>query len=330
MGKIRRYAAMALAGLLLSACQPSPTFLVSTSPIPSHEAELYHEILIEAVVIFVLITGALIWILLKNRSRGEESLPPQIYGRAAWFVVPVFLILALDGMDFALMVQTMNKVRAPAPAPSDLSIQVVGHRWWWEFDYPELGVVTANELHVPVGTTVQISLKSVDVIHSFWIPQLSGKTDVIPGQHNTMWLQGNQVGVFLGQCAEFCGTEHAMMRFKVFVDSPEDFKAWVANQQEPAYQPQTADEQAGYKEVTSACAACHSLNPGEMNTDKVGPNLTHLFSRTTFAGGSFDLNEENLRSWLKDTQAMKPGNDMQITVPSRQMDQIVAYLKQLK
>lgn len=317
--------------LCLSACQPSPTFISSTSPIPSHEAELYFEVLIEAAVIFVIITGALIWILIRNRRKqGDTSLPPQIYGKASWFIIPVFLIVALDGMDFVLMVQTMNKVRAPAAAASDLNLQVVGHRWWWEFDYPDLGIATANELHIPVGTTVQISLKSVDVIHSFWVPQLSGKTDVIPGQHNTMWLVGNQVGTFLGQCAEFCGTEHAMMRFRVVVESRADFDAWVANQQKPAYQPQTDQEKAGYAEVTGACGACHNIDPSAINTDKVGPNLTHLFSRTTFAGGTFDLNEQNLRRWLKDTQAMKPGNDMQISVPSTQMDEIVAYLKQLK
>ena len=181
--------------ILLSACQSSPTFVNSTSPIPSHETELYMEVLIEAAVIFVVITGALIWILIRNRrKRGDTSLPPQIYGRVQWFIIPVFLIVALDGIDFVLMVQTMNKVEAPAMAVSDLNIQVVGHRWWWEFDYTDLGIATANELHIPVGRTVQVSLKSVDVIHSFWIPQLSGKTDVIPGQHNTMWLQGDQVG----------------------------------------------------------------------------------------------------------------------------------------
>lgn len=330
MGKIRRFVTLALAGLVLSACQSSPSFLVSTSPIPTHEAELYKEVLIEAVVIFILITGVLLWILARYRGREGQPLPPQIHGQARWLIVPFFLIVALDGMDFVWMVQTMNKVKVPPPVQGDLNVQVVGHRWWWEFDYTDLGIATANELHVPVGTTVQISLKSVDVIHSFWIPQLSGKTDVIPGQHNTMWLMGNETGMFLGQCAEFCGTEHAMMRFKVFVDSQDDFNAWVANQQKPAYQPQTADEQAGYKEVSGACAACHSLDPTEMNTDKVGPNLTHLFSRTTFAGSTFDLNEENLRSWLKDTQAMKPGNDMQITVPSKQLDQIIAYLMHLK
>jgi len=330
MGMLRKYGVFVGMAILLSACQPSPTFLNPASLISNHEAELYKEVLIEAVSIFVFITGLLILILIRDRNRGDKSLPPQLHGRATWAIIPIIFIIVLDGMDFIWMLQTMKAVAAPAHATSDLNVRVVGHRWWWEFDYPDLGIATANELHVPVGSTVQIALESVDVIHSFWIPQLSGKTDVIPGQHNTMWLTSNKVGEYLGQCAEFCGTEHALMRFRVFVDSQADFDAWVANQQKTAYQPQTEDEQAGYKEVSGACAACHSIDPGEINTDKVGPNLTHLFSRTTFAGGTFDLNEEYLRKWLQDTQAMKPGNDMEITIPPKQLEQIIAYLKQLK
>jgi len=327
---LRKYGVLTGLAILLSACQPSPSFLVSTSPISSHEADLYKEVLIEAALIFVFVTGALIWILIRYRSRGDKALPPQIHGKTSWIIIPVFLIVALDGMDFVWMVQTMKAVAAPQQAVSDLNIRVVGHRWWWEFDYLDQKIATANELHIPVGTTVQVALESVDVIHSFWVPQISGKTDVIPGQHNTMWLEGNEVGEFLGQCAEFCGTEHALMRFKVIVESQEDFDAWVADQQKPAYQPQTEDEKAGYEEVTGACAACHSLDPSEMDTDKVGPNLTHLFSRGTFAGGSFELTEENLRMWLEDTQAMKPGNDMDIKVLPKVRDQIIAYLLNLK
>jgi len=332
MGMLRKYGVIAGLMVLLSACQPSPTFLDPASPISNHEANLYWIILIMALVVFVLVEGALIWILVRDRKRSDDDEPPtQIYGNTRleiiWTLIPVLLVISL----FAMTVQTVNAVAIPKSAVNDLNIRVVGHRWWWEFDYLDLGIATANELHIPVGTTVQVSLESVDVIHSFWVPQLSGKTDVVPGQHNSMWLTGDQVGEYLGQCAEFCGTQHALMRFKVFVDSQEDFNAWVANQQKPAYQPQTEDEQAGYDEIaTGACSACHSLDPSELDTEKVGPNLTHLFSRTTFAGGTFDLNEENLRSWLHDTQAMKPGNDMQITIPSQQFEQLVGYLTKLK
>lgn len=327
---LRKYGVLAGLAIFLSACQPSPTFLNSASPIASHVANLYTIILIMALVVFVLVEGALIWILVRDRKRANDEEPPtQVYGNTRleviWTVIPILLVIAL----FVMTVQTVNAVAAPASLKSDLNLQVVGHRWWWEFYYPDLGIATANELHIPVGTTVQVSLESVDVIHSFWVPQLAGKTDAVPGQHNTMWLTGDQVGEFLGQCAEFCGTEHALMRFKVIVESQSDFDAWVANQQQAAYQPQTEDEQAGYKQLTGVCAACHSINPGERE-NKIGPNLTHLFSRTTFAGGTFDLNEKNLRSWLSDTQAMKPENDMEITLSSQEIDQIIAYLTHLK
>ena len=328
---LRKLGILVGSAILLSACQPSPTFLNPASSISNHEANLYRFILILAIAVFVLVEGALIWILIRDRKRAnDETIPAQIHSNmrveVTWTVIPIILVVVL----FVMTVQTVNAVAAPSQLKSDLNVRVVGHRWWWEFDYTDLGIATANELHIPEGATVQIQLESVDVIHSFWIPQLSGKTDVVPGQHNTMWLTSDQTGEFLGQCAEFCGTEHALMRFKVIVDSQQDFDAWVANQQKPAYQPQTEDEKAGYKEVTGACAACHSIDPSEINTDKVGPNLTHLFSRSTFAGGSFDLTEANLRKWLEDTQAMKPGNDMEIKVLPKTRDQIISYLLNLK
>jgi cytochrome c oxidase subunit 2 len=285
-----------------------------------------------ALVVFVFVEGALIWTIIRDRKHpDDQSLPRQVFGNSrlevTWTVIPLMLVVIL----FVMTVRTMSAVAAPGEKPSDLNLRIVGHRWWWEFDYPDLGVVSANELHIPVGKTVQVKLESVDVIHSFWVPQLSGKTDVIPGQHNTMWLKGDQPGEYVGQCAEFCGTEHALMRFRVFVDTQADFDAWLTNQQKAAYQPQTEDEQAGFKTVTNTCESCHSINPGEVNKDeKGGPNLTHLFSRTTFAGGSFELNEKNLRSWLKNTQAMKPGNDMEITLTPKEIDQLIAFLTQLK
>ena len=328
---LRKYGVGAGLIILLTACQPTPTFLNSASPISSHELGLYWIILIMALVVFVLVEGALIWILVRDRKRdGDEELPPQLHGNTrleiTWTAIPILLTIAL----FIMTIQTASAVAAPSQLKTDLNLRVVGHRWWWEFDYPDLGIATANELHIPAGTTVQVSLESVDVIHSFWVPELSGKTDVIPGQHNTMWLRGDQPGAYLGQCAEFCGTQHALMRFRVFVDTQDDFDAWVTNQKTKVYAPQTADEQAGQKIVLGACIPCHSFDPAEFDTKKVGPNLTHLFSRTTFGGGGFDLNEQNLRKWLNDTQGMKPGNDMNITLSPKELDELMAYLTKLK
>lgn len=318
-------------GLLLSGCAPSAgSFLNPASLISGHEAALYKDILIESILIFVLIIGALIWIIARDRHRdGSKIVVPQIYGKMAYVLIPVLVVVLLDGADFAWMAKTMRAVAAPLSSSADVNLHVIGHRWWWEFEYSDLKIKTANELHIPVGATVQITLDSVDVIHSFWIPQLSGKTDVIPGQTNHMWLTADEAGTYLGQCAEFCGTEHALMRIHVVVESQADFDAWVVNQQNPAPEPQTEDEKAGYKLVTSVCASCHSLNPSEPDF-KTGPNLAHLFSRSTFAGATYDLTEENIHRWLGNTQPMKPGNDMDLKLSAQEIDQIMSYLKLLK
>lgn len=328
--KIFYRCALFVFGIMLSGCGTSPSFLNPASSIAEHEAKLYNNILIMALVVFVFVEIGLIWVLIRDRKqKGDNTLPKQIYGNTkleiTWTAIPVLVTVVL----FAMTVQTMKSVAAPEAAAADINLHVIGHRWWWEFDYTDLGIKTANELHIPVGATVQLTLDSVDVIHSFWVPQLSGKTDVVPGQTNHMWLTADQTGKFLGQCAEFCGTEHAMMRINVVVDSQEDFNAWVADQQKAAPQPQTEAEQAGYKLISTLCASCHSLDPAEPEA-KVGPNLAHLYSRSTFAGATYDLNEENLRRWLRDTQPMKPDNDMNLKLTPQEIDELVAYLRLLK
>jgi cytochrome c oxidase subunit II len=330
MNICRRCAFLAGLGIVLSGCGTSPTFLTPASSIAEHQARLYNIILIMALFVFVLVELCLIWILIRDRDpHGDNEPPKQIYGNTklevTWTVIPVLLTVGL----FAMTVQTMRSVAAPAASANDINLHVIGHRWWWEFDYTDLGIKTANELHIPVGATVQITLDSVDVIHSFWVPQLSGKIDAIPGQTNHMWLTSNQTGIFSGQCAEFCGTEHALMRVVVEVDSQDGFNAWVANQQKPAPQPRTEQEQAGYKLVSTLCDSCHSLDPAEPDA-KVGPNLAHLFSRSKFAGATYDLNEENLRRWLEDTQPMKPENGMNIQLTPEEIDNLLAYLTLLK
>ena len=330
MRKLRGYASLAALILALSGCAPSPTFLEPASSISAHQASLYRAILLMALVVFVFVELGLVWILVRDRRRkGDRSLAPQVRGNTRleiiWTVIPVLLTLVL----FAMTIQTMRGVAAPAASSTDLNLHVIGHRWWWEFDYTDLGVKTANELHIPVGATVQVTLDSVDVIHSFWVPQLSGKTDAIPGQTNHMWLTADKAGEFVGQCAEFCGTEHALMRIKVVVDSAADFEAWVANQQLPAAVPESVAEADGYKTVSTVCSPCHSLDPAEPKA-LVGPNLAHLMSRSTFAGAVFDLTPENLHSWLENTQTMKPGNDMDLKLTPKELDAVQAYLMLLK
>lgn len=330
-----KYALLVLMGALLSGCATTPTFLNPNSSVAADEATLYNELLWEAVGVFAIVAGILIWILIRDHGRSPKDVQiPKLYlnprKEVTWVIIPVLLVVSLDAFDFVLMLHTMNVTTAPAPQQSDVNLKVIGHRWWWEFDYPDLNIKTANELHVPVGTVVQADVTGYDVIHSFWIPQLTGKQDAIPGQINHVWFKADKVGEFHGQCVEFCGQNHANMRIKVVVQSQKDFDAWVANQQKPAPQPQNDQQKAGYDLIaTGVCSSCHTLNGTKGDAD-VGPNLTHLFSRSVFAGATLDTTPDNVRAWIKDTQAFKPGNDMNINVSQKQLDDLMSYIVLLK
>ena len=287
---------------------PIPNFLNPASPIAAKQASLFWILLAISTVVFVIVEGLLIYNILYHAKEPEDDeLPPQQYRQyvveGIYTGLPILIVIVI----FILTLGTIRAIAAPAPKPGDLKVHVIAHRWWWEFDYPDLNIKTANELHIPANTTVQIDLDSLDVIHSFYVPQLSGKTDVVPGVTNHMWLDGSQVGTFHGQCAEFCGVNHANMRFTVFVDSKADFDAWVANQQKPPAEPQGAQATTGHDIIVNGiCSACHDLGQ-DGPTNATGPDLTHLMSRQRFAGDVFDLNEDNLRRWLEDDAGHEAG-----------------------
>ena len=332
MKLMKRHFWLVLLSLGLSGCGPATSFLTNPgSSITNHQSNLYLITLVMGAVIFLIVEGGIIIVITRFRRRKDDlSEPKQTHGNVPleiiWTAIPVLLVITL----FVFTVSTMNAIAAPQPSGSDVNVNVVGHQWWWEFSYPDLKITTADELVIPVGTPIQITLTSADVVHSFWVPQLAGKTDAVPGQPNKMWITADQPGTYEGQCSEFCGIEHALMRQKVIVLSQADFQAWVARQQQPAAAPQTDLETQGQKLVASGvCAACHTID-GTTAKGKIGPNLTHLYSRSTFAGAAFPLNDTNLTSWLRSTQSMKPGNLMAITVPEAQVAQIIAYLKTLK
>ncbi len=318
-------------GILLTSSAPSPSFMEPSSSVAFDEAWLYRLLLYMSVAVFLLVEGLLIYNIVRFRSRpGDQSVPKQIYGNTRLEVIWTAIPLLIVAVIFGLTVNTVNAVAPPQRSANDIRLHVVGHQWWWEFQYPDLKVVTANELHVPVGATVQIDLDSVDVIHSFWVPQLSSKVDVIPGQTNHLWIRADRPGSYHGQCAEFCGLNHANMRIKVVVESQADFDAWVSNQQKPPAQPQTDQEKQGMDILTTGiCNSCHTVGQNKAEKE-VGPNLTHLMSRSVFAGATFELNEANLRRWLQDNQSMKPGNDMSLNPKSEEIDPLIAYLTQLK
>lgn len=327
----RRAALLIVLATALTGCQ-SPTFLKPASPITVQLSDLYQFMLVLSAIVFVLVEGLLVYNVVRFRKRpGDDSIPQQIYRHVRleviWTAIPLLVVTVL----FGYTVRTTFAIAAPPSQPSDLKVHVIGHRWWWEFRYPDLGIVTANELHVPKGAVVQIDLDSVDVIHSFWVPRLAGKIDVIPGQTNHMWFKADEAGDFHGHCAEFCGLNHANMRLHVVAQPQAEFDAWVTNQQQPPTAPQTSLQQTGQQIIaTGLCHNCHTLGDNEA-IQPIGPNLTHLFSRKTFAGATYQLNEANLRRWLQHSAEMKPGNDMASISPTAdQVEALIAYLTTLK
>jgi cytochrome c oxidase subunit 2 len=331
--KIIKILLISLPGALLAAgCSGSPSVLQPGSNVTAQEAALYRIILIMAAVVFVVVEALLVYnlIVFRQRSDKDRAEPRQKYGNIrleiTWTVIPLLLVLTL----FILTVRTMTAVAAPPPSGADVRINVIGHRWWWEFDYPDLGIKTANEFYVPVGKNIRLSLTSVDVIHSFWVPELSHKVDTIPGQQTELWFRTDQSGVYTGQCAEFCGENHANMRIKVLAVSDADFQSWVADQQKPLVQPTTDAQKKAYQLITKGiCSSCHALGDNKP-VQNIGPDLTHLMSRSVFAGATYPLNQATLREWLTDNQTMKPKNDMAIKLSQAQIDELMAYLTTLK
>lgn len=279
--------------------------------------------------IFVVVGGLLTWALIRYRARGDDTRePPQIYGSTqvelAWTVIPILIVVVL----FLTTARIIFAIQDAPKPKSALDVTVVGHQFWWEFRYPKLGIVTANELHVPVGSATFLRLLSADVMHSFWVPQLAGKTDVIPNHPNETWIEPQRPGLYVGQCAQFCGIEHAKMLLRVYVDTPQQFAAWVKDQQQPGVQ----DSQvAAGRQVfeTHACTNCHAV-AGTAATGRFGPDLTHLASRATIASGAVPNTPDNLREWIKDPDHFKQG----VLMPAMQLndseiDELVAYLDSL-
>lgn len=326
-----------LALLPLAGCAGSPTWFMPASSNAALITNLGTIIFAIAIAVFVIVESLLVYSVVRY-SRKREGEPTQIEGNTkfeiAWTAAPALVLLVV----FVLSVQTLSQVAYTASPASNASsaaggavhVRVIGHQWWWEFQYPELNITTANELHAPLNAVVNFDLESVDVIHSFWVPQLAGKTDVIPGHVNHTWFQANQLGTFHGQCAEFCGLEHALMRFEVVVETPDQFQTWVAQQQAPVAA-MTGDAAKGEQLfLNGACIGCHTVN-GTKAQGKVGPNLTHLASRKLFAGAVFDNTADNLKKWLTNPPAMKPGTQMpNLNLAPADIDALVAYLTSLK
>lgn len=303
---------------------------------PAHEIfDLSLFVMVVIVGIFVAVAIPMFYAMFRFRRRKNDnnSEPRQVFGSAqvevAWTAIPVIIVVVLFLASARLIFAIKD---APHPKAA-LNITVVGHQFWWEVRYPGLGIVTANEIHVPLSTPSDprptfIKLLSADVVHSFWVPELTGKTDAIPNHINTTWIEPTKTGVYLGQCAQFCGTEHAQMLIRVYVDTPEQFAAWVKNQQKPAVEDPAV---AAGREVfmQNACMNCHTI-AGTAATGRFGPDLTHLASRDTIGSGSVVNNPANLRGWIKNPDEYKPGVLMPaMQLNNQQLDQVTAYLETL-
>lgn len=309
-----------------------PSALDPKGPNGAAISTLFGIVLAIAAVVFVIVEGMLLFSAWRFRQRANDaSEPQQIHGNTrfeiAWTIAPAILVVVL----FVLALQTQQTLDAkPAPASDQLTVKVIGHQWWWEYQYPDLSITTATDLVIPTGKVVNLEITAADVIHSFWIPQLNGKTDAFPNRVNRSWIQADAAGVYYGQCAELCGPSHANMRAVVVAKDQADFDAWV--QQQQALPTPQADAAAKGEQLfaVSACIGCHTVE-GTAAQGKVGPNLTHVGSRTSIAGGTFPLTEGNIKRWLKNPPALKPGSLMpNLNLSDADIDVLTAYLLSLK
>ncbi len=356
---------MLLSSILLAACgENSPSILNTAGPVANSESFVFWVVLIIATVVFVGVEGMLIFSSWRFRERPNSPPPQQSHGNLRveliWTVLPALIL-------FVVLIFTIRGLIEVAPenqpgGPTEV-VRAIGHQWWWEFYYPKYNITTADSLHVPTGETIQVELYSNNVIHSFWVPALTGKTDVVPGHDNRKWFIADKPGTYEGICAEFCGLQHANMRFDVVAEDSAAFNSWAIAQQQASAAPAAGSlAAAGQQIFKQQCTSCHGIigvdlngyadpkvqcnNPAGPTTGAclVGPNLTHFGSRGLIAGGVLTNNADqctpgdphllqncHLAQWLQDPQGIKPGNDMNIgSLNTDSINKLVAYLESLK
>jgi cytochrome c oxidase subunit II len=318
-----------------STAQNTSIFSPASTPAKSI-ADLSVFVLVVTGIIFLAVFALLLYSVVRFRGRAMDGgrEPAQVYGsmqiELAWTIIPTLIVVVL----FLATARVIHAIQdAPEPAGA-LDVIAIGHQYWWEFRYPKLGIVTANELHIPISdsghpTPTFLQLLSADTDHSFWVPQLAGKTDLIPNHPNRMWVDPQRTGVFLGQCAQYCGTQHAKMLLRVSVDGPEDFASWVHAQQKLAVE--DAGAIAGRRVFErNACLNCHAVG-GTPANGRFGPDLTHLMSRATIAAGAAENTHKNLRLWIQDPSAIKPGSLMPaMKLSDADLDAVVSYMETLR
>jgi cytochrome c oxidase subunit 2 len=348
-GRVRLGALVACTLLLLGACGEQggdQSALRPAGDVARKADSLWDLTFFIAAVIFFLVEGALIYAVIKFRKRpGRE--PAQFHGNTRIEV----LLTAVPALILAgIAVPTVQTIFQSSEIPPDaLEVRVIGHQFWWEYQYIDEGVVTANELHIPTGQPVYLRLEGAltdrvdtsqpEVNHSFWVPRLGGTQDIIPGRINYLTYEADEPGTYLGQCKEFCGLGHAYMRLRAIAHTPEDFERWLTDQKEAAPAPESGLAAEGARLFANGpesgqwtdgytCASCHAADTTDVNSQNVGPNLTHFAERQTFASGIFKNNEANLAAWLNDPDGVKPGARMPtLGLTQEEIDALIAYLQ---
>jgi cytochrome c oxidase subunit II len=332
----RLVAALCLLALVLAGCgseQYPQTTLLPRGDFARIADDLLDTTVKWALLVFILVEGVLVYAIFRFRGQPGDPEPHQTHGNTTveiiWTVIPA-LILAVIAVPTVKAIFETNAV----PDKDALTIEVVGHQWWWEFRYPEYNLTTANELHVPLSRTVSLRMGSNDVIHSFWVPQFAAKRDVFANRETRMWFKAEAEGEYPGQCAEFCGIQHGRMAYRIKAQKPEEFQAWVAHMQTLGPKPPAAaapnpQHAQGEKLFTAkGCIACHSLVAVNAPKGMVGPNLANVGARSYIAAGTLKNTEENLAHWIRDPQGIKKGVLMpNLGVTEAEAQALVAYLR---
>ena len=302
----------------------------AASPQSAVIAELFNLIAVIAVVIFIIVTLGVLWSAWRYRHKDGQPEPRQIKGNLpleiGWTLIPLLILIFVAVRTVA----AMDLVDPAPPANPTPDLIITGHQWWWEIEYPQADVITANEIHIPTGQRLLLQIEAADVLHSFWLPQLARKVDMIPGQTRWLWLEVDEPGVYSGACAEFCGAQHAWMRLRLTAQAPDEYQQWLTQQAQTPAQPTTGDAAVGaqlFQERT--CINCHAI-AGTAGQARVGPDLTHLATRATLAAGLLTNTPENLRAWLKAPHTLKPGTLMpDLHLTDAEVEQLATYLETL-
>jgi cytochrome c oxidase subunit II len=325
--------AVVLATLVCWGCSGNQVVLNPHGPVSRSIANLSWVLFGLSTVIYVSVIAAATWAIRRRRRESDDS--PETSAALTRTVTAAVILTAAVLVVLTLSSVTAERGLTQPSGPGAVQVDVIGHQWWWDFQYhdvtPSDTVGSPNELHIPVGVPVVLRVRSSDVIHTFWVPNLHGKRDLIPGQVTYTWIQADTPGVYRGQCAEFCGHQHAHMAFNVVAQPMDEFLAWIQHQRQPAAEPVSPDQQRG-KDLflRSTCVTCHTIR-GTAAGSRFGPELTHVASRRTIAAGTLPNTREHLGEWIRNSQAIKPGNRMPPNpLDGDDLQAVVSYIRSLR